>query len=92
MWTFRGSLPIPGVASMGGAQDGRTIWYEIGAREGLRSSASGDHGRKAVGIDAAGDPLRIAQAVANPDTAPKRVPLRNKYNCWVCYRGIRFAI
>jgi neutral ceramidase len=67
--------PIPGVASMGGAQDARTLWFEIGAKEGLRSSSSGDHGRKAIGLDVGGDPIRIAELVADPSTAPDSIPL-----------------
>lgn len=38
--------PKPGVAELGGAPDGRTIFYDLGLREEMRSFARDEHGAK----------------------------------------------
>jgi len=67
--------PMPGAAGMGGGQDGRTLWYELGLKEGLRSAGRGEHGRKAVGLEIGGEAIHISRLVADPDTAPKKIPV-----------------
>jgi hypothetical protein len=63
------------MAGMGGAQDGRTLWYELGLKAGLRSPTTNDHGRKFSEIDVIGIPIDIVDEVAKPETAPKKVPV-----------------
>lgn len=67
--------PRAGIVSMGGAQDGRTIWYEAGVQPGLRSAARGRHGRKALGAEAMGLPVEASRDLGpqNPDL--EQVPL-----------------
>jgi hypothetical protein len=60
---------------MGGGQDGRTLWYEFGLREGLRSSARGEHGRKWLELEMAGVPIKISDMLAKPSKLPKKVPI-----------------
>ncbi len=72
-WHERCSVDDPraGVVSMGGAQDGRTIWHEAGIRPGLRSAVRSRHGRKVVGSATTGFPVEVSEdlAPANPDLA-----------------------
>jgi neutral ceramidase len=67
--------PISGAAAMGGAQDGRTLWYELGTRDGLRSASRGPHGRKAVGVASSGYPTEIAEMLTGEGTPPQEIPL-----------------
>jgi neutral ceramidase len=67
--------PRPGAAAMGGAQDGRTLWYELGLQPGLRSASSGWHGRKAVGLELGGIGVDIAKLVTDSGPPPDEVPL-----------------
>jgi neutral ceramidase len=76
-WTEKCTVeePLPGIPSLGGAEDGRTFWYEVGAQEGLVSASRGDHGRKAVGVQADGLQIPLAKIISNPDAVPDVVPI-----------------
>lgn len=76
-WTEKCTTPkpLPGAPSMGGAQDGRTFWYELGAKEGMRSASRSRHGRKAKGLEVAGVPVEVAESIADPDKPPRKVPI-----------------
>lgn len=67
--------PLPGVATMGGAQDGRTLWYEMGVGEGLRYSSRGTQGRKLVEFEAAGVPIKLSELVTDSGPPPDAVPV-----------------
>jgi neutral ceramidase len=73
--------PEPAIAwrfdrlGMGGAQDGRTLWFELGLKQGLRAAGRGEHGRKAIGLEMGGNPIPISEWLVKPDTVPKQVPV-----------------
>jgi len=67
--------PLPGLATMGGAQDGRTFWYELGLKQGLVSASRGTHGRKVVGLEAGGISIELSKLVTDPGPPPDTVPV-----------------
>lgn len=65
--------PVPGMASMGGAQDGRTFWFDVGLKERVRAAERGEHGRKATGIESRNSAYQIASVISDPDQALEEV-------------------
>lgn len=74
--------PAPGVATIGGAEDGRTFFYELGWIEGVRATAERlpGQGAKHPAMDLRielppGWRPRLTGLLFNPDHAPDQVPL-----------------
>jgi len=67
--------PLSGIPSAGGAQDGRTFFYELGLREGLRSDSRLQHGRKVLALNALGVEWPISSKLSPAGSSPKKIPL-----------------
>lgn len=78
--------PMAGVGMLGGAEDGRTLFYELGWREGVRDSARHDlQGSKHPALDLRLDPrivpwyarwlLPDTKSFLKPDAVPNHVPI-----------------
>ena len=72
--------PLPGVAMLGGAEDGRTFFYYLGCREGItekNSEASNAQGDKKPALTCLPIPMPqpLTRIVAEIASAPKDIPI-----------------
>jgi neutral ceramidase len=67
--------PLPGLASMGGAQDGRTIWYDVGVKDSIHSVDRDKQGRKEGKLPLGPVKLEVAKLISNPDPELENVAL-----------------
>lgn len=73
--------PLPGVAMLGGAEDGRTVFYTLGWREGVKTAGprQPDQGVKQPAFDPTFLPYRwpfsITQLVTATTSLPQAVPI-----------------
>ncbi|MCZ6462874.1 MAG: neutral/alkaline non-lysosomal ceramidase N-terminal domain-containing protein [Proteobacteria bacterium] len=68
---------LAGAPELGGAEDGRTLLYEMGLQEGLRDFARHDHGIKLPPgrIEALGTTINLSRLPMEMDPPPKRAPI-----------------
>jgi neutral ceramidase len=72
--------PIAGAAGLGGAEDGRTVFYDLGWKEGVKGPRKQDgHGPKQPALDPSFLPFStgsfITQLFVRPGSFPREVPL-----------------
>ena len=81
---------LTGVATLGGAEDGRTVLYELGWQEGIKGQRLHDQGVKQPALDPTfltrSLPFSITHLLASSTSVPDKVPLG------VYYLGPRIVI
>lgn len=67
--------PVAGAATLGGAEDGRTVFYELGWKEGIRGPRNPGHGSKQPALDPAFLPVRLPFSISRLAMPPSSVPV-----------------
>jgi neutral ceramidase len=68
--------PVAGAATLGGAEDGRTIFYNLGWKEGIKGHSNAAQDPKQPAFDLPfKTPISLTRTIGKVFTAPKTIPI-----------------